>query len=265
MAATRQITSPPYTGPSADALDTARAANICIAAAYYADRESTLDLAAAATATPDDIATYDIARLGAVVCDLDTLVVARDCDIAADRHTHAALLADMQRQLDAAVSIRAAAHAELNEARDQLLVQAHTIEQLKLDLALADDLRTAALADAADHQRRSIALSAENLQLRIQAGLNTACLTITGHSYSDLAAEHRAADRAERRAARRAESERQCAAAIGAIAEYERRFPVHERFTDVLELRVTRLARGSQVSAYDLDDETVVVSTEVLA
>lgn len=154
---TRTFASPPYTGPSADAL-------LTTAAGYHQDRESILDLAAAGGRSPDDLNSTAVARLCEAVETLDTLVVAADTERSADRRT----IARLELDLAMSVEIRAAAAGEMSEARDQLLAQAYQIERLRIDLAIAEDLRIAALADA-DQQRLSAAkLAADNRALRTE-------------------------------------------------------------------------------------------------
>jgi hypothetical protein len=188
----------------------------------------------------------------------------------------------------AARAVNGALH-ELMSSSSHVLGICHVVERLTLELETQQMLRAAALADANDLRRKHAALSEENRVLRIQAGLNTLALTVTGRSAADLSAEHAIDDRRERRAMQRYEAERQCAATIGSLTDRQRAMtveivdlvveraqvrriyiePIHERFTDVLEHRADRIARGSQVvesyADFGADEKTVYDGEQVIA
>jgi hypothetical protein len=138
--------------------------------------------------------------------------------------------------LDIAARAASGALHELMSSSPHVLAICHLVEHLELQIAaaraagaaaarMADEqtaLRVAALADALELRQQAAQLSAENAQLRIQAGLDTLALTVTGRSAADLQAEHAVADRVERKRAARFRSERQAMAAVATLEERQR-------------------------------------------
>jgi hypothetical protein len=176
-ARTREITSPPYT-PPAPRPDYVPPAAECT-------RSELLDLAAHAATDADcmDALTDNrehIAAICTLACDQEQELIALRLELDRAR----TMLADARdRQQCLTLDLEAAQAAGLATAR-----MADT----------ADMLRAAALADANDLRCKHAALVEENRTLRIQAGLNTACLTITGRAASELQRDWAAEDKAER-------------------------------------------------------------------
>lgn len=139
---------------------------------------------------------------------------------------------------------------ELMSSSPHVLGICHVLEQQQTQLL-------AALATADQLRREAVRLSAENAQLRIQAGLNTLAITITGRSAADLSAEHAAWDRRERAAQRRLADE---CSAISSLSERQRCDTV-----EIVELHMERASvrvfRTADVHARfaDVLDETCVV------